>query len=271
MSSDAARAGTLETVELDVRDGVATLALNRPDKYNAINQQLHRDLDAALTAVSRDRSVRALLVTGRGRGFCAGQDLAEFAVSKADDSFRIDEHVRATFNRTVLRLRAMELPVIAAVNGVAAGAGWSIALAADIRIASETATFTQAFAKIGLVPDTGSTWFLPELIGSSRTLELAFTGDPIDAARALEWGLVNQVVPADELAATAFGYAARLAAMPTRALGLTKRAVYRATRASFEDAIEYEAQLQQHAAGTEDHVEGVMAFLEKRDPVFTGR
>ena len=261
----------LETIEVDVTDGVATITLNRPDKRNAINMQLHQDLAAALRHVQRDRSVRALLITGRGAGFCAGQDLTEFMMAKADATFRVDEHVRSTFNRTIMTLRGMEIPVIAAVNGVAAGAGWSLALAADIRFASEDASFTQAFSKIGLVPDTGSTWFLPELIGTSRTLELAFTGDRIDATRALDWGLVNFVVPADELLDRAREYATRLAAMPTLALGITKRAVYRATTTTLEDALEYEAQVQQRAAQSDDHVEGVTAFLEKREPAFTGR
>lgn len=264
-------APTLETIEYEVREGVATIALNRPEKRNAINMQLHRDLAAALKAATRDRSVRALLLTGRGPGFCAGQDLTEFSMARADPQFRVDEHVRQTFNRTITTLRGLELPVVAAVNGVAAGAGWSLALAADIRFASDDARFTQAFSKIGLVPDTGSTWFLPELIGTSRTLELAFTGEVIDAATALDWGLVNRVVPADDLQTAAHAYAARLAAMPTLALGLTKRAVYRATRATLADALEYEAQLQHRAAASEDHVEGVTAFLEKRDPAFTGR
>jgi 2-(1,2-epoxy-1,2-dihydrophenyl)acetyl-CoA isomerase len=265
------QAPTLETIEYEVRDGVATIALNRPDKRNAINMQLHRDLAAALRLVERDPQVRALLLTGRGPGFCAGQDLTEFSMARADPDFRVDEHVRRTFNRTILTIRSLELPVVAAVNGVAAGAGWSLALAADIRIAADDARFTQAFSKIGLVPDTGSTWFLPELIGTSRTLELAYTGDMIDAARALEWGLVNQVVPAAELADTAHAYAARLAAMPTLALAMTRRAVYRATGVTLADALEYEAQVQQRAAASEDHVEGVTAFLEKRDPVYTGR
>jgi 2-(1,2-epoxy-1,2-dihydrophenyl)acetyl-CoA isomerase len=265
------QAPALETIEYEVRDHVATIALNRPDKRNAINMQLHRDLAAALQLVRRDRAVRALLLTGRGPGFCAGQDLSEFSMARADPQFRIDEHVRSTFNRTILAIRALELPVVAAVNGVAAGAGWSLALAADIRIAATDARFTQAFSKIGLVPDTGSTWFLPELIGTSRTLELAYTGDMVDADRALEWGLVNQVVAPDELAEVAHAYAARLAAMPTRALAMTRRAVYRATGTTLADALEYEAQLQQTAGATSDHVEGVMAFLEKREPVFTGR
>ena len=259
-----------ELVDLSIADGVATIALNRPDKRNAINMQLHLDLAAALKAVQRDRSVRALLITGRGAGFCAGQDLAEFMAAKADPSFRADEHVRATFNKTVAALRALPYPVIAAVNGMAAGAGWSLALAADIRIAADDAGFTQAFSKIGLVPDTGSTWFLPELIGTSRTLQLAFTGDVLDAQTALDWGLVNEVVPAAELLEHATRYATRLAAMPTSALGMTKRAVYRATTTTLDEALEYEAQLQQRAVNTHDHVEGVMAFLEKRQPAFTG-
>jgi 2-(1,2-epoxy-1,2-dihydrophenyl)acetyl-CoA isomerase len=264
-------APTLETIEYEVADGVATITLNRPDKRNAINMQLHKDLAAALKLVTRDRSVRALLITGRGKGFCAGQDLSEFMMAKADESFRVDEHVRNTFNRTIMTLRGMEIPVVAAVNGVAAGAGWSLALAADIRFASEDASFTQAFSKIGLVPDTGSTWFLPELIGSSRTLELAFTGDVIDASKALEWGLVNFVVPGEELVERTREYAARLASMPTLALGLTKRSVYRATGTTLADALEYEAQVQQRAASSDDHVEGVTAFLAKRAPAFTGR
>ena len=265
------QAQAFETIEYEVRDGVATIALNRPEKRNAINMQVHADLAAALRLVQRDDAARALLLTGRGPAFCAGQDLGEFGMARAAEDFRVDEHVRNTFNRLMLTLRGLALPVIAAVNGFAAGAGWSLALAADIRFASEDAKFTQAFSKIGLVPDTGSTWFLPELIGTSRSLELAYTGDPIDAQRALDWGLVNFVVAGDELEARAHAYAARLASMPTRALGLTRRAIYRATTSTFEDALEYEAQLQQYAAASEDHVEGVMAFLEKRDAVFTGR
>lgn len=259
-----------QVVDYSVDGGVAVIALDRPDKYNAINMQLHRELAAAIRSATRDDDVRALLITGRGRGFCAGQDLTEFAMARADPDFRIDEHVRTTFNRTILGLRQLEIPVVAAVNGVAAGAGWSLALAADIRFASSDATFTQAFARIGLVPDTGSTWFLPELVGTSRALELAFTGDAIDAAKALEWGLVNVVTEPETLQAEALSYAQRLAGMPTVALGLTKRAVYRATRVSLADAVEYEAQLQQRAATTDDHMEGVTAFLEKRTPVFTG-
>ena len=269
MATDQAQ--TFETIEYEVRDGVATIRLNRPDKRNAINMQLHQDLAAALRLVQRDREVRALLVTGNGPGFCAGQDLTEFSMARADPDFRVDEHVRQTFNKTIMTIRQLPIPVVAAVNGVAAGAGWSLALAADIRIASDDARFTQAFSKIGLLPDTGSTWFLPELIGTSRSLELMYNAQMVDASRALELGLVNEVVATDQLAEHAHAYAASLAKLPTKALALTKRAVYRATTSTLEDALEYEAQLQQHAAASDDHVEGVTAFLEKREPVFTGR
>ncbi|MCW2950063.1 MAG: Phenylacetate degradation, enoyl-CoA hydratase paaB [Thermoleophilia bacterium] len=260
----------LETVEYTVSDGVLTLALNRPEKYNAINQQMHNDLATSLHRARRDRSLRAVILTGNGRGFCAGQDVGEFAVARASDEFRVDEHVRATYNRLVLSLRALELPVIAAVNGVAAGAGWSLALAADLRFAGTSATFTQGFTRLGLVPDTGATWLLPDLVGTSRALQLAWGNDVINADQALAWGLVNFVVDDDEVREAATNYARRLAALPPRALGLTKRAIYRSTSTSLADALEYEAQLQHFAAATEDHLEGVMAFIERREPVFTG-
>lgn len=262
---------TFDTIEYTVREGVATITLNRPDKRNAINDDMQRELAGALKLVERDPNVRALLLTGSGPAFCAGQDLAELAMAQGLDSFRVDDFVRSTYNRLVLTIRELALPVIAAVNGVAAGAGWSLALAADIRFAGTDARFTQAFAKIGLVPDSGSTWLLPELIGTSRALELAYTGDVIDAERALEWGLVNFVVDGDELVDTAHAYARRLAQMPTRALALTRRAMHRSPHVSLRDALEYEAQLQQHAAHTQDHVEGVTAFLERREPNFIGR
>ncbi|MCW2960105.1 MAG: Phenylacetate degradation, enoyl-CoA hydratase paaB [Thermoleophilia bacterium] len=260
----------LETIDVRVEDGVAILTLDRPEKRNAINGQMHGDLATALDAIEADPNVRALLLTANGPSFCAGQDLTEVAMARADDSFRIDEHVRTTFNVLVLRLRALEMPVIAAMNGIAAGAGWSIALAADLRIAADDASFTQAFSKIGLVPDTGSTWFLPELIGTSRTLQLAYSGEVLDVDTALSWGLVNEVVPADELLTRATAVARELAAMPTRALAMTRRAVYAATTSTLEEALELEAQLQHVAAATHDHVEGVTAFLEKRTPNFTG-
>lgn len=260
---------SFDSVEL-TRDGaVAVLTLSRPEKYNAVNQAMHRDLQQALRAIQRDRDVRALVFTGAGKAFCAGQDLTEFG-SHGDD-FRVDEHIRNTFNRFVLGLRELELPVIAAVNGIAAGAGASLALACDLRVCSTRASFLQAFVRIGLVPDTGSTWLLPHLVGVSRALELAWSGEPVSAERAVEIGMANRVVEHEHLMNETMALARQLAAMPTRALGLTKRAIYRAQTASFADALEYEAQLQQAAVRTNDHAEGVAAFLEKREPAFTGR
>lgn len=260
----------LETIAYDVTEGVATVTLDRPEKRNAINHQMHLDLQVVLRRLARDRTVRAVVLTGAGSGFCAGQDIGEFAVARAAEEFRVDEHVRSTYNRLVLGLRALPMPVIAACNGTAAGAGWSLALAADLRFAGTGSTFTQGFTKLGLVPDTGGTWLLPELVGSARALQLAWSNEVVDAATALDWGLVNFVVPDAELLASATAYARRLAAMPPVALGLTKRAIYRAATSTLADALEHEAQLQQHAAGTDDHMEGVLSFIERRDPVFTG-
>jgi 2-(1,2-epoxy-1,2-dihydrophenyl)acetyl-CoA isomerase len=257
------------TVELRRADNVATLALNRPEKYNAVNMQMHRELAAALATIRRDADIRALVITGNGKAFCAGQDLTEFGSHGPD--FRVDDHVRATFNRFVMGLRELPIPVIAAVNGVAAGAGASLALAADLRICSDRASFMQAFVRIGLVPDTGSTWLLPHLIGIERALELAFTGAPVDAARAVELGMATRVVEHEHLTDEVQEFATALASQPTQALGLTKRAMYRSLTCTFDDALEYEAQMQQYAAHTTDHREGVQAFLEKREPVFVGR
>lgn len=262
-------AGDPETITLDHDGPVAVLTLSRPQKYNAVNAAMQRDLQGALRTLAADPGVRALLVTGAGKAFCAGQDLAEF--SAVDESFRYDEHVRATFNRLVLGLRELPLPVIAAVNGVAAGAGASLALACDLRICSDRASFVQAFARIGLVPDTGSTWFLPQLVGVGKALELAWTGEAVDGAEAVALGMANSVVPHEQLQPRALELAQRLASMPTRALGMTKRAIYRGATSTLPEALEYEAQLQQVASRTSDHHEGIAAFTQKRPPVFAGR
>ena len=257
-----------DMIKLETDGGVAELTLSRPEKYNAVNMQMHGELASALKQLQRDRDLRAVIFTGEGKGFCAGQDLAEFGMFP--DDHRVDDHVRTTFNRFVLGLRELPVPVIGAINGIAAGAGASLALATDVRLMADNATLLQAFIRIGLVPDTGSTWLLPQLVGMQKALELAWTGDSVDAVTAVDLGLALRVVPAAELMTEARAFAHRLAAMPTRAIGMTKRAMYRSLTTTFADALEYEAQLQQVAVHTHDHREGVMAFLEKRDPAFTG-
>lgn len=260
-----------ETLLSETVDGVLTLTLNRPDVLNAVTDRMLAELQDALRGAERDASVRCIVFTGAGRGFCAGQDLN--ARSEATDGRRVSigEHLRHGYNPLVQRIRGIEKPVIAAVNGVAAGAGANLALACDLRIASETASFVQAFVKIGLAPDSGGILFLPLLVGYAKAAELAFTGDRIGAEESLRIGLVNQVVPAAALMQTTHALAARLAALPTRAIGLTKRAFNRAMMPNLDAILDYEADMQDLASRTSDHTEGVAAFREKRPPIFTGQ
>lgn len=258
-----------ETLLTETTDGVLTITLNRPDVLNALNRQVLSDLKDVLRAAEADTAVRCLVLTGAGRGFCSGLDLT--AGAQRDERSSVADGVRDNYNVIVTRIRTMEKPVIAALNGVAAGAGMSFALACDIRIASEAAWFMPGFVRIGLVPDSGGTIFLPLLVGYAKAAELAFTGDRVDAAEAHRLGLVNHVVPAAELMAHTHQLAARLAAMPTRAIGLTKRAFNRAIMPQLDDALDYEAELQAIAAQTDDHREGIAAFREQRQPQFTGK
>jgi len=248
------------------REGsVLTFTLNRPEVLNALDGALHDALGAAL-AEAADPAVRALVVTGAGRGFCVGQDLSEFRAGAPD----VAERLRERFNRHVLALRSLEKPVLAAVNGVAAGAGLSLALACDVRIASDTASFVPAFIGVGLVPDTGGTWLAPRLLGPARAFEWLTTNRRLTAAEAQQWGLVSEVVPAEELAARAADLAQLFAAMPTRAVWQTKRLLDHAATAALEQQLELEAVTQAELVRTPDFAEGVSAFLEKRPPAFTG-
>jgi len=248
------------------RDGaVQTITLNRPDVLNAFNRALHAALRDALKE-ARDPEVRAVVLTGAGRGFSAGQDLKEFGQTPD-----VSDALRNSYHPNVLAIRALEKPVIAAVNGVCAGAGLSLACVCDIRIAAADASFVPGFIGIGLVPDAGGTYFLHRLLGASRAFEWMTSNRRLSAAEAKEWGLVSEVVEPDALQARAAELAAFYAALPTRGVGMTKRLFDHAAGATLEEQLEHEAQLQSAATQTEDFREGVAAFLEKRPPNFTGR
>jgi 2-(1,2-epoxy-1,2-dihydrophenyl)acetyl-CoA isomerase len=253
-------------VEVSRDGGVLTITLNRPDVLNAFNAAMHAGLIAALDE-ARDPEVRAVVVTGAGRGFCVGQDLREFRETPGD----IADRLRSGYHPTVLALRRLEKPVIAAVNGPAAGAGISLACACDVRLAADSAAFIPAFVGIGLVPDSGGTFFLARLLGPARAFEWMTRNTRLGAAEAQAWGLVSEVVEGDKLIGRAAELAATYAAQPTRAIGMTKRLFHHAATATLEEQLELEAQLQAAATQTDDFREGVAAFLEKREPSFTGR
>ncbi|MDO9402864.1 MAG: enoyl-CoA hydratase-related protein [Polaromonas sp.] len=252
-------------------NGVAVLTLNRPQALNSFTRQMHKDLWAALDRAEADPAVRALVITGAGRGFCAGADLSEFdfapgpnLVERANPGPVIDQ----AFNPTARRLQALRMPVIAAVNGVAAGAGASLAMTCDIAIAAPSASFIQAFSKIGLIPDAGGSWFLTERLGIARALALAMTGDKLPAAQAKEWGMIWDV--AEDPLAAAMALAGRLAQMPTRALVATRQLLRDSGKRTLDQQLDAERDTQSALGRTHDYIEGVTAFLEKRPAKFTG-
>ena len=254
-------------IRVEVADAIATITLDRPDALNALTGPMLADLLAAFRRIARDRAVRAVILTGAGRAFCAGQDLKERLTPDAPPLAVV---VRERYNPIINVMRTLDQPIVGAINGVAAGAGASLAFACDVRLAAETASFALAFGRIGLVPDSGATWFLPRLVGPARAAELALTGASLSATEAERLGLVARVVPAETLAAEARDVATRLAALAPIALAQTKRALERSWSLDLETALEEEAWRQGIAGATEDHAEGIAAFVEKRPPAFKG-
>jgi 2-(1,2-epoxy-1,2-dihydrophenyl)acetyl-CoA isomerase len=261
-----------ETICYEKSEGVVTVSLNRPDVLNAVNEKMGEELLDALRAADQDEEVRCVILTGRGRAFCAGEDIQALRSDyERGQNPRLGERLLHKYNPIIRQIRQMEKPVIAAVNGVAAGAGAGIAYACDIRIASEPAKFLQAFIRVGLVPDSGTSFFLPRLVGFAKALELSLTGEELSARDAERFGLVCKVVPQEDLAKTSRELALRFARGPTLGIGLTKRALNKSISTDLEGVLQYESHLQELAGATSDHVEAVKAFFERRKPIFKGR
>ncbi len=266
-----ATATMFETIEVRTDDHICTITLNRPEVYNALNDKLTFELQDALKAAGRDREGRVVILTGAGKAFCSGQDLGDLKEKYVPGYVpHLGDDLRRRYNPVVKRIREMDKPVIAAVNGVAAGAGLSFALACDLRIASEGASFIEVFINVGLIPDSGSTFTLPRLVGLSKAMELCFTGDKVSAQEALRIGLVNQVVPAEDLTQETEKLASKLAALPARGIALTKRLLNQSFDHDLGQQREAEAFAQETAGMTADHTEGVVDFIEKRKPQFKG-
>ena len=259
----------MEPVLVSLEAGVLRITLNRPDKLNAFNPAIHEALAGAMTRAETDAAVRCLLITGAGRGFCAGQDLTERDMKAA--AIDLGAGLDTKYNPLVKRMRALPKPIVCAVNGVAAGAGANFALACDIVLAARSASFIQAFVKIGLVPDCGGSYFLPRLAGTQRAMALAMTGERLSAADAERWGLIWKCVDDADLKGEAEKLALQLASGPTKSLGLIKQAMYRSADNDLGAQLDLERDLQREIGKGEDYREGVAAFLEKRKPKFTGR
>ncbi|MGE0031172.1 MAG: 2-(1,2-epoxy-1,2-dihydrophenyl)acetyl-CoA isomerase PaaG [Steroidobacteraceae bacterium] len=259
-----------QTIQYSVTDGVARLTLNRPERLNSFNGEMHAEVRTALARVADD-GARVLLLAGAGRGFCAGQDLGDRQVAPGGARADLGESIERNYKPLILTLKALPMPVIAAVNGVAAGAGASLALACDIVIAARSASFIQAFCRLGLVPDSGATWFLPRLVGNARALGLAMLGERLGAAEAAQWGLIWRCVEDAEFPAAVDRLAAELAAAPTRGVVRTREAILGSWQQSLAGQLDVERDLQRELGYTEDYAEGVAAFTEKRAPRFTGR
>ena len=263
---------TYQCLLIEVKDRIATLTLNRPDRMNALGDTLREDLYDAVMKCAADPGVGVMVITGAGRGFCSGGDVKSMSDrDQAGQGTTTSEHLAPIRDRVVLAMRDCPKPIIAAVNGAAAGAGMNLALACDLRIASATARFSQAFIKRGLSPDWGGSWFLPRVVGTAKACELIFTGETIDAAEALRLGIVNAVAAPEALMNEAYALARKIAAGPPVALQLAKRAIYRNLETDLRAGLEFETFAQSVCKGTEDAKEGIRAFIEKRAPVFRGK
>ena len=263
---------TYQCLLIEVKDRIATLTLNRPERMNALGDTLREDLYDAVTKCAADPGVGVIVITGAGRGFCSGGDVKSMSDrDQAGQGTTTSEHLTPIRDRVVLAMRDCPKPIIAAVNGAAAGAGMNLALACDLRIASATARFSQAFIKRGLSPDWGGSWFLPRVVGTAKACELIFTGEAIDAAEALRLGIVNAVAAPEALMNEAYALARKIADGPPVALQLAKRAIYRNLETDLRAGLEFETFAQGVCKGTEDMKEGVKAFIEKRAPVFRGK
>ena len=259
-----------ETILFTVDGSIARLTLNRPDKLNSFNMQMHGEVREALSSVVLS-GARVLVLTGAGRAFCAGQDLGDRAVAPSSGGVDLGESLENRYNPLVLTLHNLPMPVIAAVNGVAAGAGANIALACDIVIAARSASFVQAFSKLGLIPDSGGTWILPRLVGNARAMGLAMLGNKLPAAQAADWGMIWQCVEDSELPHAVEALAQQLAMAATRGLAATKEAIRSSSQHSFAEQLDLERDMQRELGRSSDYTEGVAAFTEKRAPRFTGR